>query len=204
VHTAPVITLSLALLLIGSGTSLPVLAQQLARQTEPQGMEPLFQLNPTSAADLTTQSRSFPTSDSARVQNAAVQVLQDMGYQVRGGNREIGLLYADKVADVPAAGPGHAIAEAAVIAISILAMALSGQGDIQDLPEQVAQHIYVTLLVVEETAHSSASVRVRLSIDRDMVYDQGYILADHTELPLIYQEFFEKLSKSVFLEAEQI
>jgi hypothetical protein len=37
-----------------------------------------------------------------------------------------------------------------------------------------------------------------------MVYDQGYILADHTELPLIYQEFFDKLSKSVFLEAEQI
>ena len=199
-RTAPVITLSLALLLIGSGTSLPVLAQQLARQTKPQGMEPLFQLNPTSAADLATQSRSFPTDGGAGVQNAAVQVLQDMGYQVKGGNREIGLLYADKVADVPPPGGVHALAEAVVVTVSFIL----GRGDYVDLPEQVAQHIYVTLLIVEETAHPSASVRVRLSIDRDMVYDQGYILADHTELPLVYQEFFEKLSKSVFLEVEQI
>jgi hypothetical protein len=168
-------------------------------------MEPLFQLNPTSPTDLLAQSRSFPTADSNAILNASVAVLQDMGYQVKGGDRQLGLLYGDKVADVPRPGPDHDIAEAALVAVSILAIALGGgQGEIMDLPEQVVQHVYVTLLVVRETGHSAASVRVRLSIDRDMVYDQGYILADHTELPLIYQEFFDKLSKSVFLEAEQI
>ena len=192
------LTACLVLLLNGNGTA-------LAQQTDPLGMEPLFQLNPTSAADLSTQSRSFPTADSKTVLDAAAQVLQDMGYQIKGGDRQLGLLYGDKIADVPRPGLDHDIAEAVVVVLSFIAIALvGGNGEAVDLPEQIAQHVYVTLLVTEETDHPAPSVRVRLSIDRDMVYDQGYIVADHTELPLIYQEFFEKLSKSVFLEAEQI
>jgi len=45
---------------------------------------------------------------------------------------------------------------------------------------------------------------VRLSIDRDMIYDHGGVIADHTELPLVYQEFFGKLSKSVYFEGERL
>jgi hypothetical protein len=189
---------SLVLLLSGNGMA-------LAQQTDPLAMEPLFQLNPTSVADLAMQSRRFPTANSNSVLNAATQVLQDMGYQIKGGHRQLGLLYGDKVADVPRPGADHYAAEAALVAISVLAIVFGGsQIEIMDLPEQIAQQVYVTLLVVGETGHPAPSVRVRLSIDRDMVYDQGYILADHTELPLVYQEFFEKLSKSVYLEAEQI
>ena len=36
-----------------------------------------------------------------------------------------------------------------------------------------------------------------------MVYDQGGIVPDHTELPLVYQEFFERLSRAVYLEGER-
>jgi hypothetical protein len=35
-----------------------------------------------------------------------------------------------------------------------------------------------------------------------MIYDNGSVLPDHTELPSIYQEFFARLSKSVYLEGE--
>jgi len=47
-------------------------------------------------------------------------------------------------------------------------------------------------------------VRVRLSIDRDMTYDSGQVIADHTELPRVNEEFFSKLGKSVFLEGESL
>ena len=72
---------------------------------------------------------------------------------------------------------------------------------VTDLPEQVAQTIFVSLLV---SADGESQTLVRLSIDRDMLYDTGFIIPDHTELPLIYQEFFEKLSRAVFLEAHQL
>jgi hypothetical protein len=96
---------------------------------------------------------------------------------------------------------GHAVAEAAIVVTTVILSLLSGQDMVTDLPEQVEQSIFVSLLVSAETENQT---RVRLSIDRDMLYDTGVIIPDHTELPLIYQEFFEKLSKAVFLEAHQL
>ena len=69
---------AMALLFAGSTACLPALAQQ----TKPLDMEPLFQLNPTSAADLSSQTRYFVTSDSSMVLDAGASVLQDMGYRV--------------------------------------------------------------------------------------------------------------------------
>ena len=176
----------------------------LAQQTEPLGMVPLFQHNPTSPADLASQTRYFATADGTAVLDASTSVLQDMGYRIKGGERELGLVFGDKVAETPGAGPGHAVVEAVLVTLSIIASVYVGQDLIMQLPEQIAQTVYVSLLVTREPPEQPVSVRVRLSIDRDMIYDSGLTKADHTELPMVYQEFFEKLSKSVFLEAELI
>ena len=173
----------------------------LAEQTKPLGMEPLFQLNPTSAADLHAQSRSFATADRARVLNASASVLQDMGFKVTGGEWEFGVLVGEKMAEVSSAGAVHATAEAALVVTTVLLSLLSGQDMVTDLPEQVAQRIHVSLLVSDER---SGSTGVRISIDRDMIYDHGGSIPDHTELPLVYEEFFERLSRSIFFEGERL
>ena len=172
-----------------------------AAQTVEKPMMPLFQLNPTGSGDREMQTRRFETSANGVVLNGCLGVLQDMGYKVTGGNRQLGLILASKKADVEGAGLGHAAAEAVLVATTIILSLLTGADMVTDLPEQVAQTIYISLLVSEET---ESQTRVRLSIDRDMHYDNGGVIPDHTELPLIYLEFFEKLAKSVFLEAHQL
>ncbi|MCX2980857.1 hypothetical protein EYC98_08215 [Halieaceae bacterium IMCC14734] len=180
-----------------------VAASPQAQQTQPLAMEPLFQLNPTSAADRESQTRHFPGADVDLVLEASAAVLQDMGYSIRGGERGAGLLFAQKTAPVESAGAGHAIAEAGLVTVTVLASLLVGQDMIMDLPEQVSQRVYITLLVSAAT-EPRGLVHVRLSIDRDMTYDSGQVIADHTELPRVNEEFFSKLGKSVFLEGESL
>lgn len=180
-----------------------VAASPQAQQTQPLAMEPLFQLNPTSAADRESQTREFPGANVDLVLEASAAVLQDMGYSIRGGERGAGLLFAQKTAPVESAGAGHAIAEAGLVTVTVLASLLVGQDLVTDLPEQVSQRIYISLLV-SEVVEAQGIVRVRLSIDRDMTYDNGQVIADHTELPLVNEEFFSKLAKSVFLAGESL
>ena len=173
----------------------------LARQTVELSMTPLFELNPTDPADLVMQSRRFDAGESDVVLNGCLSVLQDMGYSITGGDRQLGLVTAKKRAEVLPPGLGHAVAEAALVTATVILSILTGEDMVTDLPEQVAQTIFVSLLV---SADGESQTLVRLSIDRDMLYDTGFIIPDHTELPLIYQEFFEKLSRAVFLEAHQL
>jgi hypothetical protein len=178
---------------------LPALA--VAQQTRPQSMEPFFKANPTSAQDLAEQTRRFPLADREAMVFASIGVLQDMGFKVTGGERRFGLLVGEKTADVPGAGLTHAIGEAALVTATIILSVAVGENLVMNLPEQVEQRIYVSLLVSAEPDSELTSVRI--SLDRDMVYDHGGIIPDHTELPLVYQEFFERLSRALYLEGEQ-
>jgi hypothetical protein len=98
----------------------------------------------------------------------------------------------------------HAVAEAALVTVTVLLSIAVGEDLVTDLPEQVAQRIHVSLLVSESGGDDGGVTEVRVSLDRDMIYDHGGIIPDHTELPLVYQEFFAKLSRSVYLEEEQL
>jgi hypothetical protein len=178
---------------------LPALA--VAQQTRPQSMEPFFKANPTSAQDLAEQTRRFPLADREAMVFASIGVLQDMGFKVTGGERRFGLLVGEKTADVPGAGLTHAIGEAALVTATIILSVAVGENLVMNLPEQVEQRIYVSLLVSAEPDSELTSVRI--SLDRDMVYDHGGIIPDHTELPRVYQEFFERLSRALYLEGEQ-
>jgi hypothetical protein len=164
-------------------------------------MEPFFKANPTSAQDLAEQTRRFPLADREAMVFASIGVLQDMGFKVTGGERRFGLLVGEKTADVPGAGLTHAIGEAALVTATIILSVAVGENLVMNLPEQVEQRIYVSLLVSAEPDSELTSVRI--SLDRDMVYDHGGIIPDHTELPLVYQEFFERLSRALYLEGEQ-
>jgi hypothetical protein len=189
----------LAAALVSSVFALPA----LAKQTEPLPMEPWFQLNPTSAEDLETQTRTFQKVPRSSVLFASAGVLQDMGYKITGGERRFGLLLGQKMAAVESPGAAHAIGEAALVTTTVILSLLVGEDLVTDLPEQVAQQIHISLLVSEGDSENG-EVEVRISLDRDMHYDHGGIVPDHTELPKVYQEFFERLSRAVYLEGEQL
>lgn len=190
-----ILTLALTAALFASGAA-------SADQTRPLGMEPLFQLNPTDSADLASQTRVFPTEDRNDVLLAGAAALQDMGFGITGGERRFGLLVGSKHADVEGAGVGHAIAEGAVVATTLLLSLMVGEDLVTDLPEQIGQQIHVSILV--SPSRTRPGTEVRISLDRDMIYDQGYTVPDHTELPLVYEEFFDRVSKAVFLEGERL
>lgn len=175
-----------------------------AEQTEPLPMEPLFRLNPTDPADLAEQTRVFPTADREAVLLAAAAALQDMGYEVTGGQKQFGLLMGEKTAEVAGAGAAHAVGEAALVTATVLLSLLIGEDVVTDLPEQVSQVIHVSLLVSESRRLGRWGTDVRISLDRDMIYDDGRVIPDHTELPLVYREFFDRLSKAVYLEGQRL
>ena len=189
-----------AAILIGCAAAVPCRADQ----TRPLPMEPLFQLNPTSPEDLAAQTRVYATADREAVLLASAAALQDMGYKLTGGEKEFGLLLGEKTAEVSGAGVAHALSEAALVTATVILSALIGSDVVTDLPEQVAQTIHVSLLVSEPTRGRDRGTEVRISLDRDMHYDHGGIIPDHTELPLVYQEFFDRLSKSIYLEGERL
>jgi hypothetical protein len=173
----------------------------LAQQTRPQSMQPYFRLNPTSIQDLSDQTRRYREVDRRVLLYAGTNVLQDMGFKITGGERRFGLLIGEKTAAVPGAGLTHAVGEALLVtATTVLSLAV-GENLIMDLPEQVAQRVYVSLMVTP--LEGAGVIEVRISLDREMVYDHGGIVPDHTELPLVYQEFFERLSRAVYLEGER-
>jgi hypothetical protein len=165
-------------------------------------MAPYFQRNPTDGGDLAEQTRRFPRVDREALLFAGAAVLQDMGFKVTGGERRFGLLVGEKTADVPGAGLAHAVGEAVLVTATTILSVAVGENLIMDLPEQVAQRVHVSLLVTP--AGDGGQTAVRISLDRDMIYDHGHIIPDHTELPLVYQEFFDRLSRAVFLEGQQL
>jgi hypothetical protein len=172
-----------------------------AQQTRPQSMQPYFRLNPTSSRDLSEQTRRYREVEPQALLFAATSVLQDMGFKVTGGEKRFGLLLGKKTAEVPGAGLTHAVGEALLVTATTVLSVAVGENLIMDLPEQVAQRIYVSLLVTPRG--DSGITEVRISLDRDMVYDHGGIIPDHTELPRVYQEFFGRLSRAVYLEGER-
>ena len=88
--------------------------------------------------------------------------------------------------------------------MTVILSLLIGEDVVTDLPEQVAQRIHINLLVSTAGDDARNATEVRISLDRDMLYDHGGMIPDHTELPRVYQEFFEKLSKAIYLEGEQL
>lgn len=196
-HIVPVFSAAALLVLLVS-----VSGSARAAQTKPQSMEPLFELNPTSDADRSAQTRTFPTTDRKLLLAASASVLQDMGFKITGGAPAYGLLVGEKTADVPPTGVAHTVAEAALVTTTVLMSLLTGEDMVTDLPEQVQQRVHVSLHLKPEPIAPRSRTDIRISIDRDMIYDNGVVVPDHTELPSIYQEFFAKLSKSVYLEGE--
>ena len=146
-------------------------------------------LTPESLRDRQIQTRVFSTTDEATLQSACAAVLQDLGYQLDESETELGVIVASRQRDVTDTGE--------VIGAFFLTL-LSGVST----PYSKEQKVLASV-VTRPSGDNRISVRV---IFQHMVWNTNNQLVRNEQInePEIYQEFFSKLSKSVFLDAEGI
>jgi hypothetical protein len=151
---------------------------------------------PQSAVDLRgLESRRYDTLDFEAMLSSATQTLQDLGYTITESSSEAGVLVGSKQRDAEESGQ-----VAGAIAVTVL---LALMGAHANPTWDKSQDIHVT--VVAMPILDSKQVEMRVSFDRYLTNNLGQQWrAELIQQPEIYQEFFDKLSQSAFLEAHQI
>jgi hypothetical protein len=149
-----------------------------------------LQLSPTSLQDRQMQTRRFGTKDEEKLQRASAQVLQDLGFQIDESETKLGVIVASKSRDATETGQ---------IVGSIVVAIVFGV----HMPTDKHQKIRASL--VTRPVDNGADVAVRITFQR-LVWNTQNDLSKIEGLndPKIYQEFFEKLSQSVFLTAQDV
>jgi hypothetical protein len=136
------------------------------------------------------QSRRYPTDDEKAVLIASNQLLQDLGFGLDESNRDVGLLVASK--DRTAVDGGQVAGQvAAAILLGVY------------IPIDKDQKIRAS--VVTSPAVAGEGIVVRVTFQR-LVWDDRGILSrvERLDDPEMYTEFFDKLSKALFLEAQEV
>lgn len=140
------------------------------------------------------QSRNFNTLKTENLIQASAATLQDLGFTVEEVSKEYGVLVGSKDRDAVEAG------QVAVQVVLVLLAAIGGNTHNAVFDE--TQKINVTVVVNKIDEESS---QVRVFFDRHITNNQGQLWkADLITDAEIYQQFFEKLSASTFLEANKI
>ncbi len=135
------------------------------------------------------ETKNFDTKDEELLLSSSAQVLQDLGFTLDETETNLGLITANK--DREAGSTGQKVG-------MVLLAALAGTRPIYD----VQQKIYVTLVTTKSKTNSGYNVRVEFAriIWDNMKNARTEKISDEE----IYQDFFNKLSQSVFLTANNI
>ena len=150
-----------------------------------------LQLSAESLEQRQLQTRRFTTRDEPKILSASAGVLQDLGFTLDESETKLGLIVASKDRDATEAGQ-----VAAMIIVALL-----GGGA---MPIDKNQKIRVSL-VTRPLGEKTTDTAVRITFQRIVWNTQGRMTkAESLTDPKMYQEFFERLSKAVFLEAHEI
>ena len=131
----------------------------------------------------------FETDDESTILSASANVLQDLGFTLDETETKLGLITAYKNREATSKG--------AQTALVILA-ALGGTTPVYD----TEQKIYTTL--VSTKSKESKGYNVRVEFARVIWNNFNESRIEKIEDPEIYQDFFDKLSQSLFLTAHSI
>jgi len=149
-----------------------------------------LQLSPDSLDRRQTQTRVFETNDEAELLSASAALLQDLGFNLDESEVELGVIVGSKDRDAT---------EADQVAASIVMAALLGVAMPWD-DEQKIRAAVITRKLADRNGYA-----VRLTMQRIVWDTQGQVSqTEPLDDPEMYQEFFSKLSKAVFLEAQEL
>ena len=146
-------------------------------------------LSPESLKDRQLQTRTFQSNDEKMLLTASAALLQDLGYTIEESEIPCGVIVCSRDRDVTDLGQ--------VLGYFILG-ALTGVYVPPDHKQKV-----VASVVTRPLDEKRIAVRITF---QHMVWNTNDQLVKNEQLndPKIYQEFFSKLSKSVFLVAHEI
>ncbi|QBY05760.1 hypothetical protein E2K93_15940 [Thalassotalea sp. HSM 43] len=150
-----------------------------------------FKLEESSLESRQMQSRKFDNVDRETLLLATGGVLQDLGYLVEESDSSIGVLSAQKDIDA-----SRSREKAAAFIIAMLTGSMPATDDIQS--------IRICLVVYQDLNHADKAT-ARITMQRIVRNTQGIVTTvEIIDEPELYQSFFEKLSKSLFLEEGEI
>lgn len=135
------------------------------------------------------ETRNFETTKEELLLSSSAQVLQDLGFTLDETETSLGLITANKDREAGSTGEKVGI---------ILLAALAGTQPVYD----VSQKIYVTLVSTKNKNNNSYNVRVEFA--RIIWNNMNQARVEKISDEQIYQDFFGKLSQSVFLTANNI
>lgn len=171
----------------------------------------LFVLAPESAAHKAMQTRQFETPSSDELLSASAAVLQDLGFQITESARDLGFLRAAK--ERSAREYGQEISRNIVAFLTLVASAFGGQNATIVMPVDLHQQINVSMVAQplqnDDKRHEVRVVFYRLVWKGDGMSGNQSIPPGEQKMEMIrdaeiYQQFFARLSKAVFLEAQRI
>jgi hypothetical protein len=158
-----------------------------------------FELSPETPRHRAEETRWFETRDGDELLSASAAVLQDLGFHVEESVRELGFLRAAK--ERSAREHGQEIGR-----VLLFILSLGKFVEPIDLHQKIAAS-----LVARPAGESGKRQEVRITFYRVVWKGDGF--ADRNAIPpgeqsmelvrdpVVYQQFFAKLSKAVFLEA---
>ena len=151
-------------------------------------------LSPESLKDRQLQTRIFEDTDEKKLLTASAAVLQDFGFTIDETEVRCGVIVCSRDRDVT---------ETAAVVLSVTLEILSFLvGAPTSVPYDTDQKVLASLVITPARNQRTA---VRITFHQMVWNSDGNISRnDQIHDPLIYQEFFSKLSKSVFLVAHEI
>ena len=131
------------------------------------------------------ETRDFETKDSKLVMKSMMNVLQDEGFVIKNAVMDLGLLSAEKNVDVEDKG------------LAFLATVFAG--------EQARWSKQQSLEASANVSEFGDKVRVRITFQAKTIDNFGHPVSVAKVMnQAFYQEFFEKVSKSVFIQQENV
>jgi hypothetical protein len=145
-------------------------------------------LAPESLKDRQLQTRIFEDTDEKKLLTASAAVLQDLGYTIDETEVRAGVIVCSRDRDVT--DPGEVMLSIALIFLGVYR------------PYAEKQKVLASLVT---SPLNDERIAVRITFQH-MVWNSDHVLIKNEQMnePEIYQEFFSKLSKSVFLVAHEI
>ena len=167
------------------------------------------------------QTRTIEGIDEKTLLAACVGVLQDLGFSIDESEARLGVIVASK--NRSAVEPGHLAGD--VLADALFEAAFDAlfdavfghhhddddddwdEDEVEDIVYDVSQDIRASV-VTRPALDSSGQPRrdaqvIRITIQRSVWNSEGEIShSESIEDPQVYQQFFERLSKSIFLELQ--
>ncbi len=157
----------------------------------------ILKLGPESLKYRQLQTRSYDTKDEVKIITASVEVLQDLGFTIDESEKKLGIITASKDRSAKDAGQ---------IALATVATALAALGgSSSNYYAMCDKEQKMRACLVTKLSEDGTKTNVRLTFQRMVWNMQGNLSRIETiKDETLYQGFFEKLSKSIFLEEHKI